>query len=98
MRFLSSKEEVSIQIKDETITTDNAYIMYENSEGELRSLYVAEDYEFLENFIGNSLVNSLEIVYKLLGEEDMQLVIDQIQGILNDIRGGEIDPRENNAT
>jgi len=95
---LSSKEEVSIQIKDETITTDNAYIMYENSEGELRSLYVAEDYEFLENFIGNSLVNSLEIVYKLLGEEDMQLVIDQIQGILNDIRGGEIDPRENNAT
>ncbi len=98
MRFLSSKEKVSIQIKDETITTDNAYIMYENSEGELRSLYVAEDYEFLENFIGNSLVNSLEIVYKLLGEEDMQLVIDQIQGILNDIRGGEIDPRENNAT
>ena len=95
---MSSKEEVSIQIKDETITTDNAYIMYENSEGELRSLYVAEDYEFLENFIGNSLVNSLEIVYKLLGEEDMQLVIDQIQGILNDIRGGEIDPRENNAT
>ena len=95
---MSSKEKVSIQIKDETITTDNAYIMYENSEGELRSLYVAEDYEFLENFIGNSLVNSLEIVYKLLGEEDMQLVIDQIQGILNDIRGGEIDPRENNAT